>query len=66
MNTVRITPTNAIKYVGYEIIFKTRNEHIVKKMIRVSNTGRSITIDHPDLHNSLNITSRKVYAIIKN
>jgi hypothetical protein len=66
MNIVRITPTNVFEYVGYEIVFKTRNEHIVKTIIRVSKTGKSITINHPDLHNSLNITSRKVYVIVEN
>lgn len=65
MNTVRLTPENVFQYIGYDIIFKTRNKDIIKQIISVSETGNSITIDHPDLKNSLQIVTRKVHVILK-
>ena len=59
---LRLTPDNVFQYIGYEIIFKTRNNYIVKRILSVSNTGKSIKIDHHDLQNSLEIVSRKVYV----
>ena len=63
MELIRLNPQNASKYIGSEIIFKSRGIHIVKKILSVSNT--SIKIDHPDLHNQLQIISRKVYVLIE-
>ena len=60
---LRLTPLNAHKYIGYEILFNTRGNQVVKKILGVTNT--SIKIDHPDLHNQLQIVSRKVFVIIK-
>ena len=65
MNTIRLTPKNVFQYIGYEIIFKSRKHHIIKRIVNVSNSGKSVHIDHPDLQNSLEIVSRNVYAIIK-
>ena len=62
MNLVKLTPENAYKYIGCEIIFKTRGNHLIKKIISVSNT--SVKIDHPDLHNQLAIVSRKIHVLI--
>ena len=50
-------------YMLSEILFKTRGIHIVKKILDVSNT--SVKIDHPDLHNQLQIVSRKVFVIVE-
>jgi hypothetical protein len=58
---VKLTSKNAYKYIGYEIIFKTRGKYIIKKIISVSNT--SIKIDHPDLHNQLQL-GRKIFVIL--
>ena len=62
MELVRLTQKNASKYIGYEILFKTRDKHIVKKILGINNT--SVKIDHPDLHNQL-LISRKVYVLIE-
>ena len=62
MNFVRLTPENASKYIGFEILFKTRGNHIVRKILGVNNT--SVRIDHPDLHNQLN-TSRKIFVLVE-
>ena len=64
MNLIKLTPENAHNYLGYEILFKTRNQHIVKRITAVSTSGKSVTIDHEDLHNTLEIVSRNVYVII--
>jgi hypothetical protein len=65
MNTVKLTPENVHTYIDYEIIFKTRGNYIVKKIINVSDTKKSIKIDYPDLQNCLQIVSRNVYVILK-
>jgi hypothetical protein len=65
MNTIRLTPENAFQYIGYEILFKTRDNHIIKRIISVSNSGNSIKIDHPDLQNSLQLVTRNVYVILE-
>lgn len=63
-NTIRLTPTNVFQYIGHEIIFKTRGIDIIKRIISVSATGKTIQIEHPDLQNSLEIVSRKVRVIL--
>ena len=63
---VRLTPENAGNYIGKNIIFKTRKTRIVKKIISVSNTGKTICIEHPDLGNHLQIVTRAVYVMDDN
>jgi hypothetical protein len=63
MNLIQLTPENVSQYIGFEIIFKTRKEHVVKKILGVSDTGKSIQINHPDLKDNLQIVTRKVYVI---
>ena len=65
MKTIKLTYDNVIQYIGYEIIFKTRGNHIVKRIISVSNSGKTIQIDNPDLQNSLEIVSRNIYVILE-
>ena len=63
MELVRLTKQNVSKYNGYEIIFKTRGIHIVKKILGISNN--CVKIDHPDLNNQLEIVKRKVFVLIE-
>lgn len=65
MNIIRLTPNNVFQYISHEIIFKTRNNYLVKRIISVSNTGKTIQIDYPDLQNNLQIISRNVYVILE-
>jgi hypothetical protein len=58
---VRLTPENAYKYIGHQIMFKTRGEYIIKKIIRLNPSGA--VIDHPDLKN-LVVYSRCMYVIL--
>ena len=64
MKFIRLTPENVRYYVGFEIIFKSRGKSIVKIILDISKSGKSIKIDHPDLQNSLQIVSREVYVIV--
>jgi hypothetical protein len=64
MNTIRLTPENVFQYIGYEIIFKTRKNHIVTRINYVSPTGKTIYIKHPDLQDNLQIVSREIYVIL--
>ena len=61
MELIRVTPDNASKFKGREILFKTRGKYIVKEILGITKT--SVKIDHPDLHNQLEIISRNVYVI---
>lgn len=63
MKLVRLTQENLNKYIGYEILFKTRGRYIIKKILGVNNT--SVKINHPDLYNQIQIISRKVYVLIE-
>jgi hypothetical protein len=63
MQLIRLTPENAIGHINCEIIFKTRGNHAIKRIIKVSDSGKSIQIDCPDLNNSLEIVSRRIYII---
>lgn len=64
MKLLRLTPDNVRYYLDKEIIFKSRGKHIVKIILGISKSGKSIKIDHPDLQNSLQIVSREVYIIL--
>jgi len=64
MNIIKLTPENARQYIGKEIVFKTRNNHIVKRILGVSTTAKTIYIDHPDLRNKLQIVTRDVSVIL--
>ena len=64
MNLLQLTPERAHEFVGYEIMFKTRGNHLVKRILDVSDTGKTVYIDHPDLNNNLEIITRKVYVLL--
>ena len=65
MITIKLTPDNVFQYIGYQIIFKTRNNIIIKRIMGVSTTGKTIQIEHQDLQNKLEIVSRNVYVILE-
>jgi hypothetical protein len=62
MELIKLTKENASKYIGYDIIFKSRKNKIIKKIINISQN--TIKIDHPDLNNSLDI-NRRIFVIIE-
>jgi hypothetical protein len=61
---VKLTPENVNQYIGYPILFKTRTQYTVKKILSVSKSGKSIKIEEPELHNSLIILTRNIYVIV--
>lgn len=61
---IRLTPENAKNYVGYDFVFNTRGKNVIRRINRVSPTGKTIYIDHPDLKNNLQ-TGREIYIIKK-
>lgn len=64
MQTVRLTPYNVSQYIGYNIIFNHGLNQIVKRIERVSNGRKTVTIDYPPLRNNLEIVSRYVRVIV--
>jgi hypothetical protein len=62
-SNIRLTPENAKHYIGRNILFRTRSTQIIKKILGVSPSGKSIRIDHSELKNNLEIVSRNVYII---
>jgi len=65
MNLVKLTPENVKDFIGHEIMFRTRKQHVIKTIIGVSPTGKTIYIDHPDLGNNLEIVNRDIFVIIR-
>ena len=63
MQLIRLTPENSSQFIGHEILFKTRGNHIVKKILGVTDT--CVKIDHPDLNDCLQVVSRKVYVLVE-
>jgi hypothetical protein len=67
-NTIRLTPENAHKYLGHDIIFRAHNKdtlkmnHVIKKIRCVR--GCTIEIDCPSLNNRLGIKTVEIYVIL--
>lgn len=64
MRFVQLTKENAHTYVGNYIIFTSRGQKHTKQLKRVSDTGKTVYINHPDLGNSLEIVKRVVYVVL--
>lgn len=64
MRFIKLTKENAHAYVGNYIVFTSRGQKHTKQLKRVSDTGKRIYINHPDLQNSLEIVKRVVYVIL--
>ena len=65
MNLIRLTPENSSRYVGYSILFKSRKELKFSKILAVSDTGKSVTIQHQDLGGRLECVSRAIYVVME-
>lgn len=64
MNLIKLTDENAYSYIGFEIIFKRRNgDHMIRRINRVSNTGKTVYINYPETKDNLQ-TGRNIYVII--
>jgi hypothetical protein len=58
---IKITPENVNQYIGEDITFKNGREYVVRKILRASETGKTIEIDYPELKNNLQIVTRNVF-----
>jgi hypothetical protein len=61
---VRLTPSNAKHYIGCDIVFNSRGTNITTKLLKVSDTGKTVYIDHDDLGGNLVIDKRIVNVVI--
>jgi hypothetical protein len=64
MHLIELTIDNVFNYIGYNILYKSRNEIKLSKINRISSSGKIIYIDNEELNNCLEITSRNIYVII--
>ena len=64
MKLVRLTPENSSRYVGHSILFNSRGKIQFSKILAVSETGKTISIQHQDLGGML-VYKRKMYAVIE-
>ena len=64
MKFMRVTSNNVHNCIGKQIIFKTRNEYIIKKVIGASESGKSLKINHEDLDDNINVDGRQIYVIV--
>jgi hypothetical protein len=65
MKLIELTTDNVFNYIGYNILYKSRNEIKLSKINKISSSGKTIYIDNEDLNNCLEITSRNIYVIIQ-
>ena len=53
MLLTRLTPENVDNYLNKQIIFKTRGIYVISRINSIFPSKKGITIDYPDLGNSL-------------
>ncbi len=58
---LRLTPDNVHDYIGCDIVFMTRGRYVMKRILDVTASGKTVTIDCPDLKNNIVLT-RKVFV----
>lgn len=63
LNTVRLNTDNVFQYIGKQIIFKHNKEHIIARIVRASDTGKTIYIDIPRCGGHL-VYSRSIDVIL--
>jgi hypothetical protein len=62
MNT-KLTPENASKYIGREILFTYNGATVKRTLLKVSESGKTIHVDHPETRNNLQLVSRKIFVV---
>lgn len=65
MNLIRLTSENSSRYVGHSILFNSRGKIQFSKILAVSNTGKSLTIQHQDLGGRLECVTRAIYVVME-
>ena len=64
MKFIRLTPENSSRYIGHSILFNSRGKIQFSKILAVSQTGKTVTIQHQDLEGRL-VYKREMYAVIE-
>ena len=65
MKLIELTTDNVFNYIGYNVLYKTRNNIKLNKINSISESGKTIYIDNEDLNNCLEIIYRKVYVVVE-
>lgn len=60
-----LTPENASKCIGRKISFTHNGSLVTRILLRVSETGKTIYVDHPETRNCLQLVTRKIYLLDK-
>jgi hypothetical protein len=66
MNTntnTKLTPENASKYIGREILFTYNGATVKRTLLKVSESGKTIHVDHPETKNNLQLVSRRIFVV---
>ena len=64
MRLDELSSENAATYVGYNILYTSRRQVKMATILSVSDTGKTIHINDPELNNMLQTVTRKIYVII--
>ena len=65
MNPNKLTPENASKYIGCEIIFTHNKTQVTRTLLRVSETGKTIYVNYPKTRNCLQLVTRNIFLLEK-
>jgi hypothetical protein len=69
MNSIQITQENSRKYIGYDLLFNhdshNTKRRIIRQILRVSRSGKTIYIDYPALGNKLSVDSGIIKVILE-
>lgn len=65
MRLETLTSENAAQYIGYNILYNSRGQVKMATILSVSETGKTISIDDPELKNALQTVTRKIYVILE-
>ena len=58
-----LTPENASNFIGRKITFTYNKSPVTRTLLRVSETGKTIYVDHPETRNCLQLVTRKIYLL---
>ena len=59
----KLTPENASKYIGREILFTYNGATVKRTLLKISESGKTIHVDHPETRNNLQLVSRKIFVV---
>jgi hypothetical protein len=63
MKLLKVTPQNSKQVVGRQVLFTSCGKKVMCTVLRASESGKTIYINHPDLKGNLEVVSRAVYCV---